>query len=50
MVLWVNQSKGDISDFKGLKDGKRILAKIGKNLTKMAITSVVCDISIQSLV
>jgi len=42
----VGQSKEDISDCKGLRDvamATKFWPKIGKNLTKMAITSVVCD-------
>ena len=35
---------------KGRCHGNQILAKIGKNITKMATTSVVCNISMQSLV
>ena len=35
---------------KGRCHGNQILAKIGQKITKMAITSVVSDISMQSLV
>ena len=52
-VFVVDQSKEDISDCKGLKGVARAtkcLAKIGQKITKMAITSVVCNISMQNLV
>jgi len=54
-VFVAEQSKGDMSDCncisKGRCHGNQILAKIGKkNITKMAIASVVCNISIQGLV
>jgi len=35
---------------KGRCHGNQVMAKIGKNITKMAMTSVVCDIFIQSSV
>ena len=35
---------------KGRCHGNQILAKIGQKITKMAITLVVCNISMQSLV
>jgi len=41
----VGQSKEDISDYRGLRDvamATNFLAKMGKNVTKMATTSVVC--------
>ena len=41
--FWLQGSKGRCH-------GNQILAKIGKKITKMAITSVVCNISMQSLV
>jgi len=41
--FWLQSSKGRCH-------GNEILAKIDKNITKMAITSVVCNISMQSLV
>ena len=52
MVLGVDQSKEDISDCEGLRDVVTA-TKFGKNRPKyhkMAITSVVSDISMQSLV
>jgi len=53
-VFEVEQSKEDIPDCKSLSDvamaTKFFMAKIGKKMTKMAITSVVSDISMQSLV
>jgi len=42
----VDQSKADISDCKSLRGvaiGNQILAKISQKITKMAITSVVCN-------
>jgi len=45
-IFVVGQSKEDISDC----NGNQILAKIGLNITKMVIISVVCNISMQSLV
>ena len=39
-----------LQGFKGLCHGNKILAKIDKNITKMGITLVVCNISMQSLV
>ena len=51
----VGQSKEDISDSKGVRD-VAMATKFGinretlKHITKMAITSVVYDISMQSLV
>jgi len=35
---------------KGRRHGNQFVAKMGKNMTKMAITLVVCNISVQSLV
>jgi len=51
MALRVDQSKEDISNCKGkgTLPWQQVLVKIGKNLTKMAITSVLCDTSMQSL-
>jgi len=53
MVSGVNQSKEDISDCKSLRDvaiSTKFWPQIGTNLTKMAITSVMCHLSVQSLV
>ena len=41
--FWLQGSKGRCH-------GNQILAKIGQKITKMAITSVVCNICVQSLV
>jgi len=44
----VNQSEEDVSDFKGLRNvamATKFWPKQSKTLTKMAITSVVCDIN-----
>jgi len=52
-VFVVGQSIEDISDCKGLRDAAmatNFWPEYAKNITKMAITSVVCDISMQSLV
>jgi len=51
-VFVVDQSKEDISDCKGLR-GVAMATKFGQNrpkITKMAITSLVSDTSMQSLV
>jgi len=52
MVLLIDQSKENTADCIGLRTlhGNQTLAKIGKNSHKTAITSVACDISMQSLV
>ena len=53
MVFGVDQSEEDICDCKGLRGvamAAKFWPKIGQKITKMAITSVVSDISIQSLV
>ena len=52
-VFVVGQSKEDISDCKGLRDvamATKFCPKKAKKSQKMAITSVVCNISMQSLV
>ena len=51
-VFVVDQPKKSflIARSKGRCHGNQILAKIGQKITKMAITSVVCNISMQSLV
>jgi len=54
MASKVTQYKEDISSCRDLRDvamaTKFLWQKIGTNLTKVAISSVVCDISMQSLV
>ena len=53
MVFGVDQSEEDIPDCKGLRDvamATKFWPKQAKKITKMAITSVVSDISMQSLV
>jgi len=53
MVLGVNQNKEDISDCKGLRDvpwQPNFGQNRPKKITKTAITSVVSDTSMQSLV
>jgi len=53
MVLGVDQSKKRhfwlLQGSKGRCHGNQISAKIGKNITKVDITSVPCDTSMQSL-
>jgi len=46
----VDQSKEDITDCKGLRDVEMATKFWPKKITKMAITSVVSDISMQTLV